>query len=157
MQFHNHSQEAEGDTSSESSQPQEGKKKAKSKIPWKADEDDVLLRFVGNGKKSMKWYYFIIEIVLLNICNKLSSLLFLGYHNIFRSRIARLLNFGRTGKQCRERYHNHLRPEIRKGDWTPEEDRILVEMKSKFGNQWATIAKNLPGRSGNVVVVYYCY
>ena len=57
MQFHSHSQEAEGDTSSESSQPQqEGKKKAKSKIPWKADEDEILLRFVGNGKKSMKWY-----------------------------------------------------------------------------------------------------
>lgn len=65
-----------------------------------------------------------------------------------RSKISGKLRIHRTGKQCRERYHNHLRPEIRKGDWTYEEDKILIEMKSKYGNHWAQIAAFLPGRSG---------
>jgi hypothetical protein len=58
------------------------------------------------------------------------------------------LNINRTGKQCRERYKNHLSPKIKKGDWTPEEDKIIMEMKKKLGNHWTTIAKFLPGRSG---------
>lgn len=35
---------------------------------------------------------------------------------------------GRVGKQCRERYHNHLDPNINKGPWTPEEDAILLKV-----------------------------
>ena len=57
----------------------------------------------------------------------------------------------RTGKQCRERYHNHLQPFIQKKEWTEEEDRQIVELQAKFGNQWAKIAKFLPGRSDNAV------
>lgn len=57
----------------------------------------------------------------------------------------------RTGKQCRERYHNHLQPNIKKGDWTPEEDNIIVMMHQKIGNQWAKITKLLPGRTNNAV------
>lgn len=58
------------------------------------------------------------------------------------------MGFGRSGKQCRERYQNHLRPEINKGEWTTEEDRLVIEMKESLGTQWAKIAKILPGRSG---------
>lgn len=57
----------------------------------------------------------------------------------------------RSGKQCRERYHNHLRPNVKKGDWTDEEDRLIRELHSKFGNAWAEITKALPGRTNNAV------
>mmetsp|Transcript_26245 Transcript_26245/g.26493 ORF Transcript_26245/g.26493 Transcript_26245/m.26493 type:complete len:415 (+) Transcript_26245:36-1280(+) len=58
---------------------------------------------------------------------------------------------GRTGKQCRERYNNHLQPDIKKGDWTPEEDLIIVEMQAKYGNHWSKITKMLPGRTDNAI------
>lgn len=59
--------------------------------------------------------------------------------------IAKHLN-GRIGKQCRERWHNHLDPGINKSPWTEEEDRLLAHAHDQFGNQWAKIAKLLPGR-----------
>ncbi|XP_024976355.1 transcription factor MYB98-like [Cynara cardunculus var. scolymus] len=64
------------------------------------------------------------------------------------SYIAQMLK-GRIGKQCRERWHNHLRPDIKKDFWTEEEDRILIAAHAEVGNKWSEIAKKLPGRTEN--------
>lgn len=58
---------------------------------------------------------------------------------------------GRTGKQCRERWVNHLSPEVNKGEWSEEEEQILIEEHARLGNQWCKIAQHLPGRSENAV------
>uniref|UniRef100_A0A7S3P8G1 Uncharacterized protein n=1 Tax=Amphora coffeiformis TaxID=265554 RepID=A0A7S3P8G1_9STRA len=58
---------------------------------------------------------------------------------------------GRQGKQCRERFVNHLDPQLKKGEWTDDEEAILIAMHEQYGNRWANISKNLPGRSDNDV------
>ncbi|GAA5883413.1 hypothetical protein JCM3774_003676 [Rhodotorula dairenensis] len=61
----------------------------------------------------------------------------------------------RTGKQCRERWHNHLDPSIKKSSWTAEEDAIIRDLHARIGPKWAEMAKYLPGRPDNSIKNYW--
>ncbi|RLN74318.1 hypothetical protein BBJ28_00019791 [Nothophytophthora sp. Chile5] len=58
---------------------------------------------------------------------------------------------GRSGKQCRERWHNQLDPKIKRSEWSAGEDALLVDLQRRLGNTWSRIAKHLPGRTDNSV------
>ena len=66
------------------------------------------------------------------------------------SKIAQQLP-GRIGKQCRERWYNHLNPEIKREDWSEEEDLLLIRKHQECGNKWAEIAKDFVGRTDNAI------
>lgn len=63
--------------------------------------------------------------------------------------------FQRSGKQCRERWHNHLDPEIKKKSWTETEKSFILQLHEVYGNHWSQIAKHLPGRSDNAVKNFF--
>ncbi|XP_062153268.1 transcription factor MYB101 [Alnus glutinosa] len=61
----------------------------------------------------------------------------------------------RCGKSCRLRWANHLRPNLKKGTFSPEEERIIIELHAKLGNKWARMASQLPGRTDNEIKNYW--
>ncbi|XP_065859212.1 transcription factor DUO1-like [Euphorbia lathyris] len=92
------------------------------KGPWKAEEDEVLINHV---KKH-------------------------GARDWSSIRSKGLLK--RTGKSCRLRWVNKLRPNLKNGcKFTAEEERVVIELQSQIGNKWAKIATYLPGRTDNDV------
>eukprot|EP00824_Muranothrix_gubernata_P014062 TRINITY_DN29141_c0_g1_i1.p1 TRINITY_DN29141_c0_g1~~TRINITY_DN29141_c0_g1_i1.p1 ORF type:complete len:253 (-),score=35.37 TRINITY_DN29141_c0_g1_i1:54-773(-) len=56
---------------------------------------------------------------------------------------------GRSAKQCRERWHNHLDPNVCKRAWTDHEDKVLLRYRRQLGTSWSRIASHLPGRTDN--------
>lgn len=92
---------------------------------WQPEEDDLLSRQVGEfldtGADSPNW-----------------------------TSIAKHIE-GRTAKQCRERWRCNLDPQIKKTEWSPEEDVMILNMQQALGNRWALLAKQLPGRTENAI------
>ncbi|XP_025635587.1 transcription factor DUO1-like [Arachis hypogaea] len=92
------------------------------KGPWKKEEDEVLLNHVSKY----------------------------GPRDWSSIRSKGLLH--RTGKSCRLRWVNKLRPNLKNGcKFTAEEERVVIELQAQFGNKWAKIASYLSGRTDNDV------
>ncbi|KAL3378865.1 hypothetical protein AABB24_004675 [Solanum stoloniferum] len=91
------------------------------KGPWTMEEDLILINYIANHGEGV-W-----------------------------NSLARSAGLKRTGKSCRLRWLNYLRPNVRRGNITPEEQLLIMELHAKWGNRWSKIAKHLPGRTDNEI------
>ncbi|XP_051125983.1 transcription factor MYB83-like [Andrographis paniculata] len=67
------------------------------------------------------------------------------------SDIARNAGLLRCGKSCRLRWINYLRPDLKRGAFTPHEEHLILHLHSILGNRWSQIAARLPGRTDNEI------
>ena len=91
------------------------------KGPWTMEEDLILINYIANHGDGV-W-----------------------------NTLARSAGLKRTGKSCRLRWLNYLRPDVRRGNITPEEQLLIMELHDRWGNRWSKIAKELPGRTDNEI------
>nr|XP_043613172.1 transcription factor MYB83-like [Erigeron canadensis] len=67
------------------------------------------------------------------------------------SDIARNAGLQRCGKSCRLRWINYLRPDLKRGAFSPQEEELIIHLHSLLGNRWSQIASRLPGRTDNEI------
>ncbi|KAL8139099.1 hypothetical protein V2J09_005100 [Rumex salicifolius] len=96
-------------------------KKGLKKGQWTAEEDEILINFISQHG-----------------------------HTSWRS-IPQLAGLSRCGKSCRLRWTNYLRPDIKRGPFTTEEEKLVIQLHAVLGNRWAAIASHLPGRTDNEI------
>ncbi|KAK4718352.1 hypothetical protein R3W88_016690 [Solanum pinnatisectum] len=71
------------------------------------------------------------------------------------SQMPKLAGLSRTGKSCRLRWTNYLRPDLKRGPFSLEETQTVIRMYQLLGNRWSAIAKELPGRTDNEIKNFY--
>ncbi|VAI89129.1 unnamed protein product [Triticum turgidum subsp. durum] len=67
------------------------------------------------------------------------------------SSVPKLAGLERCGKSCRLRWINYLRPDLKRGTFSQEEEDLIIHLHSMIGNKWSQIAAQLPGRTDNEV------
>ncbi|CAL4978108.1 unnamed protein product [Urochloa decumbens] len=78
------------------------------------------------------------------------------YHGVSTwSSVAQLAGLRRSGKSCRLRWMNYLRPDLKKEPISKREEEIIISLQRSLGNRWSTIAASMPGRTDNEIKNYW--